>query len=61
MKTVWNCYSLRAFVSSADNLFKLSDPDQDLQNFDLIWIQTVWHSDVVFVKEFFERVDFGKI
>ena len=26
----------------------------------LIWIQTVWHFDVIFSKEFFEKVDFEK-
>ena len=26
----------------------------------LIWIQIVWHSDIVFLKEFFEKVNFEK-
>ena len=35
------------------------DPDQARQTSDLIWIQTVYTL-MVFLKEFFEKVDFEK-
>ena len=49
-------YSLPTIVSSADNFYKQFGPSSGLT---LTWVQTV-DTLMVFLKEFFEKVDFEK-
>ena len=48
-------------ASSADNLLQtVWTQIRTDKMFDLVWIQTVWHSDMELIKKFFERVYFGE-
>ena len=58
MYVIWLLFTcqyhlLKTFANSLD-------PDKSDKIFDLIWILTDWHSDMVFIKEYFKRIDFRR-
>ena len=46
----WYFMLIKAFANSLEQI-------RTDKMFDLIWIQTVWHPDMVFIEYSFERVD----